>query len=163
MKSIVLGIFLVSNTALARNDSGIEIKDAWVREAPPIAKVMAAYFVIENHADKQIVLTQISSPSFNRVEIHKNITKNGMAAMQRQQQLLIPAKGNINLQAQGYHLMLFNPVTKLKAGDTVNFSLKFADGVTKVVAATVKKATGEMHHHQTNMDHMDMNHEQMDH
>ena len=161
IKFIALGILLASNAALARNINGIVIKDAWVREAPPIAKVMAAYLIIENQTDKQTVLTKISSPTFNRVEIHKNITRNGMATMERQQKLLIPAKGSINMQAQGYHLMLFNPVVKLKAGDTVRFSLKFAGGAAKVVTAKVKRATGGMHHQQMDMDHMDMNHEHM--
>jgi len=99
------------------------------------------------------------------VEIHKNVQKNGMAAMQKQQQLVIPAQGHIDMQAQGYHLMLFNPSTKLRAGDTVNFSLKFADGKKSLVAVKVKKATGssEHNHEQMEMDHDHMDHSRMDH
>jgi len=156
MKSIAVSLLFISYSVLAHSGGGIVIKDAWVREAPPTTKVMAAYLSIENHTDKQAILKEISSSSFNRVEIHKNILKNGMSAMKRQQQLIIPAQGSVDMKSQGYHLMLFNPASALKAGDTVKFSLKFADGKKSAVTAEVKKATGENHHDHMNMDHKNM-------
>jgi len=146
---------LVSTYASAHSDGGIMVKDAWVREAPPSAQVLAGYMVIENHTDKEKVLVGVTSPAFNKIEIHKTVNKNGMASMEQQKQLSIAAQGNVKLEPGGFHLMLFNPGKTIKAGDTIAFTLKFANGSTSMINAPVKKATGgeEQHHHSEHSDH----------
>jgi len=146
---------LVSSDVAAHSDGGIMVKDAWVREAPPSAKVLAGYMVIENHTDKEKILVSVSSPAFNKIEIHKSVNKDGMASMEHQKQLPIAAESHVKLEPGGFHLMLFNPGKAIKAGDTIAFTLKFANGSTSLVNATVKKATGgeEHHHHSENSDH----------
>jgi hypothetical protein len=143
--------------AWAHTDGGIVIENAWVREAPPVAKMLAAYMTIENHTDKEHVLTGVTSASFKKVEMHKSMQKDGMATMQKQKQLTIPAGGEIKLQPGGYHLMLFNPSKPLKAGDEVSFTLTFANGSVTTITAKVKKATGG--HDMKNMDMNNMHHD----
>lgn len=152
--SILLS-FLITNSASAHGDGGIMIKDAWVREAPPSAKMLAGYMTIENHTDKKKVLVSVTSPAFDKIEIHKSVNKDGMASMEQQRELSIAAQGKVTLEPGGFHLMLFNPHSAIKAGDNIAFTLKFANGSTSMVNATVKKATGgsEHHHHGEHDDH----------
>jgi copper(I)-binding protein len=151
--------FLALSPALvsAHSDGGIVIEHAWVREAPPVAKMLAAYMTIENHTGKDHVLTGVTSSSFKKIEMHKSMQKDGMATMQKQKQLTIPAGDEIKLQPGGYHLMLFNPSKPLKAGDEVNFTLKFANGSVTTITAKVKKATGG--HDMKNMNMNNMHHD----
>ena len=140
----ILVFSLLVNAAIAGE---IMIKDAWVREAPPNAKVLAAYMTIENHTSKEIVLTSATSPAFAKIEIHKTVHKGDMATMEEQKELPIGTHKVIKLEPGGLHLMLYNPNKPLKAGDSVSFTLKYADGSTSSVDAKVKKATGSSGHH----------------
>ncbi|HEY5603735.1 MAG TPA: copper chaperone PCu(A)C [Gammaproteobacteria bacterium] len=149
--ALVLG-FLMGKVS-AHTDGGVVVKDAWVREAPPNAKVLAAYMTIENHTAQQKVLTGVSSSAFGAIEIHKTVQKDGMASMAPQKELTIAAENSVQLEPGGLHLMLFNPGTPLKAGDSVTFTLKFANGGTSIVSAKVQKAqAGDDHHHHSTHD-----------
>ncbi|WP_455366339.1 copper chaperone PCu(A)C [Kaarinaea lacus] len=152
---LILLMCLLAYNAAAYSDSGMMVKDAWVREAPPNAKVLAAYMTIENHTAKEKILVSVTSEAFNKIEIHKTINKGGMATMEQQKELAIATHGKVTLEPGGLHLMLFNPGSALKAGDNVTFTLKFADGSTTMITANVKKATGgsEHHHHGGHDDH----------
>ncbi|WP_455208464.1 copper chaperone PCu(A)C [Kaarinaea lacus] len=155
---LAVSIFIccaLANTAFAHADGGIVVKDAWVREAPPSATVLAAYMTIENHTDKDKVLTSVTSSVFNKIEMHKTVNKDGMASMEQQKELTIAAESEVKLEPGGFHLMLFNPAKQLKVGDDISFTLKFASGSTSIVNATVKKAMGssEHHHHSEQDEH----------
>jgi len=152
---MIAACFLATN-ALAHSSGGIVVKDAWVREAPPNVKMMAAYMTIENHTDAEAVLTSVQSSNFKKVEIHETVEKDGMASMVQRKQLNIPAEGNVKLAPRGKHLMLIDPTGALKAGDNVSFTLKFANGSTSVINAKVKKAMSE---HQHEHEHSDMHHD----
>lgn len=161
--TLIVGIILSSST-LAHTGGGLVVKDAWVREAPANAKVMAAYMKIENHTDKDRTLVSVSSSAFDRIEIHDTVEKDGMATMVQQHKLPIKAQGELLLQPNGMHFMLFNPKKALKAGDSVTFTLKFANGSTAMTNAKVKKVKGSGHHHEHH-DHHDSHqqHQETDH
>lgn len=148
----ILVFSVLANTAIA---SSVMIKDAWVREAPPNAKVLAAYMTIENHTSKEKVLTGATSPAFAKIEIHKTVHKGDMATMEEQKELPIATHGTVKMQPGGLHLMLYTPNKKLTAGDSVSFTLTFADGSTSAVDAKVKKATGSSghEHHSDHSEH----------
>ena len=152
-------LFLFNAIAFAHNDGGIQIKEAWIREAPPNAKVLAAYMTIENHTKTKKTLTTIKSSSFARIEIHETIEKDGMASMQQRQTLEIASQGSVTLAPNGLHFMLFDSNQALKAGDKVQFTLIFKNGSRSIVSLEVKKATGGHEHH----DHGGMDHGGMDH
>ena len=140
----VLVVSVLANTAIAGN---VMVKDAWVREAPPNAKVLAAYMTIENHTNNEKVLTGATSPAFAKIEIHKTVHKGDMATMEEQKELAIATHGTVKMQPGGLHLMLYTPSKKLKAGDKVSIALKFADGSSSSVDAEEKKTTGSSGHH----------------
>lgn len=144
--------------SMAHGDGGIEIKDAWVREAPPNARVLAAYMDIENHTSTQKSLTSATSAAFGNVEIHQTIEKDGVASMEKVEKIDIPAQGKVTLGPGGLHMMLIDPKQVLKAGDKVNLTLMFTDGSKSIIDASVKKLSGGDHDHM----HMHNDHAQHD-
>jgi copper(I)-binding protein len=130
-------------------DEAISVKDAWVREAPPQAEVSAAYFTLHNPAAQARKLVSVSSPQFQRVEIHSTRMVDGQMRMQRLNEFVIEPQSSVEFKPEGYHLMLFQPVQPLKAGDMVELTLQFADTSRLTVQAQVRKAgeEGQSHHH----------------
>jgi len=125
----------------------LEIDDAWIAEAPPVSKVMAAYMEIENETAQDRQATSMQCKDFERAEFHRTIDKDGMASMEHQQVLNIPSKAELELKPGGYHIMLFTPARQLKAGDTTNCSMKFDDGTTIKFDLEIRKSSVEDHSH----------------
>jgi hypothetical protein len=145
-------LFSGMNTVFAA-DAGVMISDQWVREAPPNMPMMAGYMTIMNMSKHEQSLVGASSPQFKMVELHRSIEENGMSKMIAQKKVDIPAGKSVEFKPGSYHLMLMHPLKPLKAGDTVEFTLKFSNGDTKAFTAPVKKSNGG--HEQMHM-HMDM-------
>ncbi len=141
-------LFLASN-AWASAQHGIEIHDPWVREAPPTARVLAAYLQLHNHDDKTRTLVSVESPAFKRVELHRSEEKEGMATMTRVAKIIIAAHGKVAFEPGSLHIMLIDPVTPLKAGDKVKLTLRFDDGSSLNISADVRRsgASDKAHHH----------------
>lgn len=105
----------------------VNIHDAWIREAPPNARSLAGYMTLKNPSNKDQVLLSASATEFGMVMIHKTEYKNGMAHMNHQKQVTIPARGKLKFAPGGYHLMLMNPKHSLRAGDETIINFVFAD------------------------------------
>ena len=76
--SLCLGLVTLPGFA---HEASIHIHNAWVREAPPNAKMLAAYLIIENHSKNNVTLNTVTSPMFDKVEIHRTEIHDGMAHM----------------------------------------------------------------------------------
>jgi len=121
MKSLLtlIALFFLAGSGWASSLHGIEAHDPWVREAPPTAKVLAAYLQLHNHGDAARTLVSVESPAFKRVELHRSEEKNGMATMVRVTKIVIPAHGKVSFEPGSLHIMLIDPLARLKSGDTV--------------------------------------------
>jgi len=127
----------------------LTVNDPWVREAPPGAAAIAAYMVLENPGNTEQVLTAVSSPISDDVQIHRTIHSDGVARMEQQHSVSIPAGGQLAFESGGYHIMIMQPAS-LKAGDRVAFTLQLQDGSTVSVDAEVRRVMGadpHQHHH----------------
>lgn len=132
----LLGVF---SSAFANKDTDIELSEAWIREAPPVAISMAGYFNLKNGSDSTITLVSFSSPSFEKVELHKTELVGDIAKMVRQDRVEVPSDGALLLEPGGYHLMLVKPIIPLKRGDTVRIQILLDQERTLDVMATVRK------------------------
>ncbi len=146
-----LGALLValSTVALPAIAAQLQVTDAWVREGPPNAEVLGGFMKLHNPSNEAVDVTGVSSPAFERVEMHRSVTANGMAKMIAQDKLTVPANGDLLLAPGGYHLMLFNPKHALQAGQQVSFTLRTAAGDSVTTRAEVRSGMGGMmdHHH----------------
>ncbi|NNJ94746.1 MAG: copper chaperone PCu(A)C [Halobacteria archaeon] len=139
----LLGVLLPVLPASAEMD--LVVSDAWVREAPPGATVLAGYLKITNRGTAHATVSGVSAADFSSVEIHRTVMENGMARMLSAEQLEIPAGESFVLEPGGYHLMLFNPARPLAAGDSVELLLHVRDGACLAVDAPVARMTLDQH------------------
>jgi len=95
MIRLVLGLLLASWTLAAAAESTLVVEDAWVREAPPTARMLAAYMRLKNPTSEDYQLIAVSSPVFSHVMLHKTEVVDGMARMQHREQIAIPAHGSL--------------------------------------------------------------------
>ena len=139
MKRTFLTLILSTWSLLATADSTLQIENAWVREAPPSAHMMAAYMTLKNTGSGEAVLTQVDSPAFGHVMLHKSEVVDGVARMIHQDEIVIPAQAVVELKPGSFHLMMPAPEKRLVTGDRVNFILTFSNGDTLRIQADVRK------------------------
>ena len=119
-------------TARAIACDGLVVSDAWVREAPPGASVMAAYATLKNGGTKPIKLEGASGADFGSVEMHRTVMQDGTMRMLAETSLPLPPGASVKFEPGGLHLMLFDPSRALKAGDKTALSLLCGKSATKV-------------------------------
>ena len=148
LRAALMMLGLAMYSALSYAAGQVQVRDAWIPEAPPVADVMAAYFVIENHGDKPVTISGASSPAFGMVMMHKSVDENGMVRMIHQDHLTVAANSQLAFARSGLHLMLMSPKHPLKLGDKVELTLHTADHQQIHFTAIVKAATlGDDHPH----------------
>lgn len=147
-KTWVTATLLLSFTSSVALADHIEIDNAWLPEAAPVARVMAAYMDIQNHDKQTSYITSITSPQFRKVEIHSMTHKNGMMHMQKQDKLALPAGETVSLQPGGFHMMLFNPEKWYPAGSEITLHITLDNNHTFQIIAPVKKDHGDNSNHQ---------------
>ncbi len=138
---------LVPVAAAANVKDTLMITDAWVREAPPNTTVLAGYMTLHNRTDGFRVLENVSSPGFEKIEVHKMEIRDGVVRMLPVRFLEIGPGREIHLQPGGYHMMLRNPKKKLRAGDIVTLELHFKRMDAKTIKVPVKRAANSSLHH----------------
>ncbi len=145
---VCLSMLTMSGTALAGGEKA-KVMDPWVRSAPPAMKMHAAYFVVMNPSGKAVDLIGAASPQYKMAELHLSKVEGGVATMVKQDQISVPANGKIAFAPGSFHVMLMHPRKPIRTGDTVDITLKFADGSSLAMTAPVRKAHGtpkKMHH-----------------
>jgi len=145
----VKNLLLLSLLALSfSSHAGLDIHNAIVPESPPTAKVLTAYMQLHNNADKLQTVKSISSPQFQRVEIHRTAIADGIARMKPVEHIRIAPGESAELAEGGMHLMMYRPDARYTEGDCVELILHFADNSTQSLRASVKKRTGMVDHSQ---------------
>lgn len=139
MKRILLALTLAACSWLPVAQAEVQVEDAWVREAPPGARMLAAYLTVNNSGAEDLVLVEVQSPAFSHIMLHKSEVIDGVARMIHLDEIVIPAQGSVQLQPGGMHLMMPAPEARLSAGDRVPLVLIFADGNRLEVQADVRK------------------------
>lgn len=129
----------LTSTAAATKEPGVSVRDAWVREAPPGALVMAGYMVLQNKTSRPQTLIAATSSAFGTVMIHRTVTRGGLTGMEHSPQVDLLPNASLLFAPGGYHLMLLNPKRALHAGDRVNINLQFRGGLVLPVAYEVRK------------------------
>ncbi len=98
----------------------VSVENGWVKEMIPGSSVTAAYFDISSNP---LAFRLLSSPEFERVEIHDmEMSSSGAMSMKKLKQLAVGLEG-VSLKPGGKHLMLINPKKELKTGDVVTINI----------------------------------------
>jgi len=150
--SLLYTLIFLTN-ASAHTSGGIAVEHAWVREAPPNTKVLAAYLEIQNHTAKKRSISAITSKQFDKIEIHLSTNIDGVAKMKAIKNVDIPAEGKVVFSPGGLHIMLMGAKTPLHEGNIVNLNFHFKDGSNFATDVSVKKAKSKESHDHGNTDH----------
>ena len=127
--------------------AGITVTDAWARSSSAMASAGAAYATITNAGSAADALIGASSPAAATVEVHETVVMGSpdasggrMMGMQPVVRVEIPAGGSLQLKPGSYHVMLIGLVKDLKAGDTIDLTLKFEKAGAITVKAQVRES-----------------------
>jgi copper(I)-binding protein len=132
-KNIILMILLLLSGSVFAETKFPEIKNQWLRAAPPGAMMLAAYLELTNTEPQDKVLIGAFSPDFKLAEIHETVIKQGIAKMVHQPELIIQANQKILFKPGGLHIMLMQPKQQFIEGDEVKICLIWKkDGKTSV-------------------------------
>jgi copper(I)-binding protein len=104
------------------------VTDAWIREPPPMAKIAAGYFAIENLSDRELTVTALSSNCCERIEMHRTILTGDRASMSPIDELTIPPHDTVKFSPGGSHLMLIHPRIAMGQGKLVDIEFQCVDG-----------------------------------
>ena len=115
----------------------VAIMNAWVREAHLAAKVNAGYMTLVNTGPEEVTLVKVESEAYSNIEVHEMATVDGMMEMREVTDLTIPAKGQIQFEPGGKHLMLMGPREHLTKGQKVDMILTFKSGKKQTVSVQV--------------------------
>jgi hypothetical protein len=107
------------------------------------------YFTIQQDAGKENTLAAVHVDGVGRAEMHESKTENGVTTMAPVQSVAFSKDKPAEFKAGGYHVMLFDIASTLKAGKEVEVTFTLANGDKVSTFATVQAAGGDM-----GMDHM---------
>jgi len=152
--SLVFTLIFISNVS-AHTSGGIAVEHAWIREAPPNTKVLAAYLEIQNHTAKKRSISAVTSKQFDKTEIHLSTNIDGVAKMKAIGNVDIPAEGKVVFAPGGLHIMLIGAKVPLREGNSVNLIFHFKDGSSFATDVSVKKSKSKDSHDHGSTDHDD--------
>ncbi len=150
---IRLGMLLLLGCGLAQSQN-LRVENAWVRLVP--GKTTAAYMVLINTGARPVRVLSVSSPAAARGELHQtqfvdpndhlgmdhsyNPEMRGLevTGMRPVKELVVPARGRLELKPGGLHLMLIDVRQPLRQGQQVRLTLRLQGGQTLHVDAVVR-------------------------
>lgn len=88
----------------------LEVRDVTVYAPLPGSGVAVGYLTLANRTEDDVVIRGARSPQFATVEFHRTETRDGVARMLPSPSIVVPAGGELRLQAGGHHLMLIDPI-----------------------------------------------------
>lgn len=143
-----LALFCASFSVLAN----VVMTEGHVRAMPDTVPNTAAYFTLENHSEKTIRLTGVSTNVAKDVQLHTIIEEQGIVKMRQVEGFDIPAHGRLTFSPSGAHVMLLGLKAPLILDQKVDLQLQFNDGEHMSITLPVSKQTEniaeqEHHHH----------------
>lgn len=115
--------------AAAHAEGRLGVTDAWIREAPPGATMLAGYATLTNTGDEPISVLTVQSDAFRMTSLHETVIgENGVSKMRELHRLDLAPGDTVALEPGGKHLMLMQPRSELHAGDSVSLLFMLRDG-----------------------------------
>jgi copper(I)-binding protein len=102
-------------------------------------QVTGAFMRIRNTGSQTDRLLGASSKAADFVQVHETVVENEIMSMREVAAIEILPGESIELKHGGYHIMLINLKTDLKAGETLTIRLKFDQAGEVVVPVLVMK------------------------
>jgi copper(I)-binding protein len=115
-------------TASAHAEGKLSVFDAWIRAAPPDARMLAGYATLKNTGDTPIKLLTVQSDAFRQSSIHETVIEHDVTKMRELPRLDLAPGATIEMKPGGRHLMLLDPRHPIVAGDKIHMVFLLMDG-----------------------------------
>ena len=120
MQLATVSICLVFSACSKEALPPLVVSDVVITTPMPGKSMSAGYLAITNNTRDTVTISHVESREYDSVQIHESVLQDGIAKMQRLDELTIPAKSTIRLEPGGKHLMLMRPT-----GTSKQVSLNF--------------------------------------
>jgi len=128
LAALVGSIALLAATPSARAEGKLSVYDAWIRQAPPGASMMAGYATLKNEGDAPLKVLTVQSDAFRQSSIHETVVERGVSKMRELPRIDLAAGATVEMKPGGAHLMLAEPRHPILVGDKVHMVFLLADG-----------------------------------
>ena len=88
--------------------------DVSIRGPMPGMQMAAGYLTLTNNTPQSIIITRVSSPQFEAVEMHESVLEDGVSRMYALGSLTVPPHRSVRFEPGGKHLMLMRPVADVE-------------------------------------------------
>jgi copper(I)-binding protein len=130
----------------AETENPLRVENLWIREAPPVARVLAAYGRFCNDGAETVSIASVSSTVFERIEMHETVETGGRVSMRRLESVTVGPEECLDFVPGGRHFMLFGPEHPLRAGSEVALTFVFATGQEQAVTVPVRRQQNDNSH-----------------
>jgi copper(I)-binding protein len=149
--SVFCSLLLLPLVSLAGE---LEVTNAWVSSAPPVARSQAAYMTLTNTSGQEVRLAGVEAEGFDMVMLHRSWLDGDVARMEHVDMIELGSGESVSLEPGGYHIMLMGPDRVLEVGESALVELIFADGSRQKLEVSVKEAvSSKVHSHHSHHDH----------
>lgn len=124
MYKIFTAALLAVLMPMAHAAGPLDVSDAWVR-ATVSATGTGAFMQLKSRADARLV--EVRSPMAGVAEVHEMAMVNDIMKMRALEGLPLPAGKTVELKPGGYHIMLMDLTSPLKAGENIPLTLVIED------------------------------------
>ena len=112
---------------------------ATVVAVPPGITETSVFLTLTNAGAQPLKITGVRAEVAGRAMLMNTVKSGAMTGMKMASALVVPARGQLTLNATGDHLMLMGLKRSLKVGETLKVVLVTGDGRSLTVNATVRK------------------------
>jgi periplasmic copper chaperone A len=134
IKAFIVCLLFLSLSAHA----DIVVKDAYVPQLPPSAKVHAVYLSITNTGEKTRTLVAVKAKGFMISHLHQTQITDGVSSMHSIHHLMIKPGETIAMEPGSLHIMLMKPSEAALLDGEVILDLAFKDGETITTIAALR-------------------------
>jgi periplasmic copper chaperone A len=126
---LLLSLLFVGVAGAVEPGESLQMRNAWIRDAPPSARMRSGYAVLANEGSSDVEIVAASSPDFGLIEMHETRIENDVARMAELPSVKIAAGASFRFEPGGAHFMLMQPKRELKTGDSTTITLTLKSGV----------------------------------
>lgn len=128
LRVVPFAMALMFGAHAAHAEGKFGVFDAWIRQAPPGATMLAGYATLKNSGDAPITVLTVQSDAFRMTSLHETIVANDVAKMREIHRLVVPPGGEVRMEPGGRHLMLMQPRQEIVVGDKIEVVFLLLDG-----------------------------------
>jgi copper(I)-binding protein len=121
----------------------VAVSDVRVLAPVPGSNAGVAYMTVTNNSDRLITIGVVSSPQFDRVEMHETTLEDGVSRMRALGAVEIEAGAAVEFAPGGKHLMLMGIDPGVGPGSSVQIELAYGDGMTLVSTTMLDRLQAE--------------------